>query len=81
MRFQYLLRDGKSLKVALTDSKSGRSYEAEVPQPAAGAWTEAFVDFRIPSEGEDLYADEIRLDADQSAELHVDDLLLYVPGP
>ncbi len=80
LRFRYRLSGGKSLKLALVDSKTKTAYRTAATGLKTDKWSETSVDFRIPAADGDLYADEIHLLLEAGAELLVDDLLLYVPG-
>jgi hypothetical protein len=76
------LAGSKRLRIALVNSRTAARYEATAAKPAQGKWAPVSLDFRIPSaRGRDRLVDEIHIIADKGAELSIDDLLFYVPGP
>jgi len=68
------------LRLALVNSHDKTAHTAEASNLTTTEWSEASVDFRIPTTGKDLFADELHFVADKDVEFLIDDVLLYVPG-
>jgi len=78
LRFRYRLTGGDQLQVILANATTGQEWNAPPREWVSGTWAEATVDFQVGKSG--MYADELRFLAPVSAELLVDDLLLFEPA-
>jgi inosine-uridine nucleoside N-ribohydrolase len=77
LRFSYHLTGGKSLQLALANSRTGKQVVQDLADLPADEWTERTLEF----ETSDLQAaDELRLIAPAGATLHIDDVLAFEAG-
>jgi hypothetical protein len=81
--FRYRLEGADSMKVVLVNRTQKTEHAVELKGLKKGDWAEAFVDFSAgstkPRKGDKV--DEIQFLLAKGAELLIDDLLLYEPGP
>ena len=77
LRFRCKLTGAGPLKIILANSQTGQQWSASLPQLRIGEWTECSAAFAEGTSGGS--ADELRFIIPKSAELLVDDVLLFEP--